>query len=713
MWFTSLYFVFVLLVVCAFQIFAVTQASAATISRSSRRLVSTSTITTATPDPAPSPALLTLSLLSNGKPQTLTAPSGDAFFTLYVPPGTTPVEFVATILVRGPVTGGIATITTPTSIYPENLTTVKGTSNISAPLSADDIQNGVVGIHVHVDLNLDPNFLNPNGCTSTDSVVAQIQSADGELAGAVTSPTTPADFWPPSLSHVTIWVPPLDALSPSEAADAALASMQVAATVAQQYGPNTTVSFAEGTPPSKLISPISRNVAIEPTNTSPSSQIRVDTVGTAPVLVVAGQGNGLVSAARSVGAGQLRLATAAQATNVTSGQPKANPSQVTVSKNGTREITLAQLGTPTTIEGLGTVDVTQSLSQAQFGVPISTLQLRLQANYTPPPPGGVATVSALVGGYIVASQRLGSSGTLTMDGSLPASVLNRTQTVDFRLDYSPPGGFCHAGLVPVQVTLNPASGFAAQPGQTLPPGFARSPQDIAPGINVDLVSVNDSTLIDGCQIVASLAQILPSLPTVNVVPTNTVATGHETEVVVGATQAIANELHPPLQLEPFRTESTSGVTVGYTVDQPFAALESFTQNGRDVILAGAYGQPELTGLLTAALDSSPSLGGGWFSLGSGQLAVMTSDGKLRLVGTGTLLPQLAAVNPANNLGIPTWLIVGIGAVVTAVVLRLAWLPVKMSRLRRKAKAAKKLEVAEEKPDEKPDESTDPDPTSWF
>ncbi len=704
MWFASLSVVFVLVAVLAFQIIAVTQASAITPSRSTTRSVSTSDVTT----PPTDPGLLTLSLLSNGKPQSLSAPSGDAFYTLYVPPGTTPVEFVATILVRGPVTGGIATITTPASVYPENLTTVKGTSSISAPLTASDVQNGVVSIHVHVDLNLDPNFLNPNGCTTTNSVVAQIQSAVGELSGAVTSPTTPADFWPPSLSRVTVWVPPLDTLSPAEAKNAALASMQVAATVAQQYGPNTTVSFAEGAPPSQLISPITRNVAIEITNTGPSSQIRVDTAGTAPVLVIAGQGSGLVSAAKSIGVRQLELATAAQVANVTSGQPPANPSQVTVLKNGTREITLAQLGTPTTIEGLGTVDVTQSLSQAQFGVPISSLQLRLQADYTPPPPGGVATFSALVGGYIVASQRLGTSGTLAMDGNVPTSVLSRAQTVDFRLDYSPPGGFCHAGLVPVQVTLNPASGFAAQPGQTLPPGFARSPQDVAPGINVDLVSVNDSTLIDGCKLLASLAQILPSMPTVSLVPTNTVATGHTTEVVVGATSAIANELHAPLQLEPFRTVSGSGVTVGYSVNQPFAALESFSQNGRDVILVGAYARPALTGLLTATLESSLS-GGGWFSLGSGQLAVMTSDGRLRLIGSGALLPQLATVNPANNLGISTWFIIGVGAVVAAVVLRLGWLALKMSRLRRKARAAKKAETTEKKPDE----STDSDPTTWF
>jgi flagellar biosynthesis/type III secretory pathway M-ring protein FliF/YscJ len=88
---------------------------------------------------------------------------------------------------------------------------------------------------------------------------------------------------------------------------------------------------------------------------------------------------------------------------------------------------------------------------------------------------------------------------------------------------------------------------------------------------------------------------------------------------------------------------------------------------------------------------------------------MTSDGKLRLIGSGALLPQLATANPANNLGISTWLIIGVGAVVAAVVLRLGWLALKMSRLRRKARAAKKAETAEKKPDE----STDPDPTTWF
>ncbi|MHB1088839.1 MAG: hypothetical protein ACYC19_08775, partial [Acidimicrobiales bacterium] len=137
-----------------------------------------------TPTLTSTKGLLSLSLLSNGKPQSLSSPSGDAFFTLYVPTGTTPVEFIATMLIRGPVTGGIATITTPTNVYPENLTNVNGASKFSAPLTAGDVQNGIVNIHVHIDLNLDSKYLNPSGCTATSSVVAQIESANGLLSGS-------------------------------------------------------------------------------------------------------------------------------------------------------------------------------------------------------------------------------------------------------------------------------------------------------------------------------------------------------------------------------------------------------------------------------------------------------------------------------------------------------------------------------------------------
>lgn len=626
--------------------------------------------------------LLSLSLLSNNKPQTLSAPSGDAFFTLYVPSGTTPVEFVATMLVRGPITGGIATITTPTNVYPENLTTVNGASKFSAPLTARDVQNGTVSIHVHIDLNLDSKYLNPNGCTATNSVNAQIESANGVLSGALQSPATPADFWPPQLNKVVVWVPSLNGLSSANARAASIASMQVAATISQQYGTNTQVSIAQGSPPKQAISPLVRNVMIQVAPDSTAAGIAVTKAGAAPVLLVSGQGNTLISEAQAIGVGELALATANNATSVKGSARTTNPLKVTVASNGTREITFAQLGNQTSIEGLGTVDVTQFLSQSQFGTPIRTLQLRLQANYTPPPVGGVATFSVLIGGYIVASQRLSTFGSLVMNASVPASVLSRTQSVEYRLDYSPPGGFCHAGLVPVQVTINPSSGFAATPGQTLAPGFARSPQDVAPGINVDLVKINDANLIDACQLVTTLAQVLPYIPLVNVIPNSQMFTGHESEVVVGATRANSIALKAPIALQPFRTLATNGISIGYTVQQPFAALESFSQNGRDVILVGAYESSSLVHSLTQTINSPTT--GGWFGLGTGQIAVMTPDLRLRLVGSGAILTQLTAINPANNLGIPPWLIIGIAVVILAIILRLFWFWIKMRRLRRRA-----------------------------
>ncbi|MHB8334081.1 MAG: hypothetical protein ACYDEH_04165 [Acidimicrobiales bacterium] len=637
---------------------------------------------TATATTLSTKGLLSLSLLSNGKPQTLSAPSGDAFFTLYVPTGTTPVEFVATMLIRGPVTGGIATITTPTNVYPETMTTVNGTSKLSVPLTTRDVQNGVVSIHVHIDLNLNSKYLNPNGCTSTNSIDAQIESANGLLSGALQSPTSPADFWPPQLNKVAVWVPSLNGLSSGNARAASLASMQVAATISQQYGTHTQVSIAQGSPPNQAISPLVRNVMIQVSTSSEPAQIAVTRTGTAPVLLITGQGNALIAEARAIGVGTLALATANNATRVKSSTSTTNPLKVTVTSNGTREITLAQLGTQTSIEGLGTVDVTQSLSQSQFGAPIRALQLRLRATYTPPPVGGVGTFSVLIGNYIVASQRLGLSGFLNMNASAPTSILSRTQTVEYRLDYSPPGGFCHAGLVPVQVTIDPSSGFAATTGQTLAPGFARSPQDVASGINVDVVRMNDQNLIDACQLVTSLSAILPYIPAVRLISNDQVLSGYTTELVVGATRGTTVALHAPIVLQPFRTLAANGISIGYTVNQPFAVLESFVQNGRDVILTGAYNSASLSHDLTRTINSP--VFGGWFGLGTGQVAVMTPDHRLRLVGSSRVLSQLVPNNPASNLGIPNWLIVGIALIVLAIITRVIWLLLRAARLRHKA-----------------------------
>lgn len=634
------------------------------------------------PTPASSvhPTQFAISVLPNGKPLALSTPSGDAFFSLYVPTGTTPVAFTATILTRGPITGGIVTVTTPTSVYPVDITSTSGLSPLSVPLSEADVVNGAVAIGVHVDLNVNSSFLNPNGCTSTASIVAQIQSAAGVLSGAVLSPSTPADFWPPSLAHVTIWLPRLGFLSSQDARFASQASMEVAAIVGQQYGPNTKISFAEGAPKPHPIDPLVRDVAVMVGGAQRSSSISVENVGGAPVLFVEGWGTKLVSAGATVSRADLALATAPTVGSVSSRVDSRHPVQYTTASNGTRNITLAQFGIPTVIEGLGTVDDSQALPQAQFGTPISSLQVRVQANYTPPPPGGVATFSILVGNYIVASQGLGNAGTLSMDANVPTSVLSRAQEVDFRLNYSPPGGFCHSGLVPVEVTLNPASGFVAQPGQTLAPGFSRSPQNVVSGINVQLASENHTTLEAACRVIVSLAQILPYAPSITMSSPALATQGNQTELVVGATPSMAKALHAPLLLGSYRVESANGTSLGYSVDQPFAALEAFSQNGRDVILLGTYRSPYLAGELARELNQAPT---GWFALGVGQVAVTTGDGKLRLINSSSLLPQfLGAATGSSN--VTRLLIGGAGFIVLLILLRGLWLSTRMFRLRRAA-----------------------------
>jgi hypothetical protein len=623
-----------------------------------------------------------ISLLPGGVIQTISVPSGDAFYTLPVPPGATPKEFVAKILVRGPVTGGVATVTTPTTAFPVDLQAVNGVSQLAVPLASSDVQDGEIPLQLHVDLTL---ALNPSVCTPPPAVVAQIVSAGGIFGGSLRTPTSPADFWPKTLRSVIVWLPRLVGLPDADKQAVAQASLQVSALVAQQYGAETKVRFRTGTPSPHQISPVSRDVALVVQRSGPVSQVRVEETGTAPVLIVAGRGEGLEAAARAVGTNGLFAATARAASAVTSSPFTPNPAQVTVTQAGTREITLAQLGWPTSLRGVGTTSITESLPQAQFDGAIHSLQLRLQGSYTPPPQGGVATFSALVNGYLVLSERLGPSGVLGATADVPQSVLARVQTIVFRLDYAPPGGVCHVGLLPLQITLNPASGFLATPGQTLAPGFSRFPQNVAARLPVDLITLDDTTLVAGCRLVAALSELLPSPPNVELLPSGSGASRSRTVVIVGARPSLARKLGAPLQLAPFRSIAAQGVEIGYEVDQPFAALEAFSQKGRDVLLLGTFGEPRLLDTLTAQLRRSRN---GWFSLGSGQLAVSTADGRLRVLRAAALLPQLAGSSGGGGgIGVPGWLTIALivaGALIGA---RLAWLAARMALLRRRARSA--------------------------
>ncbi len=481
------------------------------------------------------------------------------------------------------------------------------------------------------------------------------------------------------MSKVTVWEPPLAAVPEADRETAAEAALQVAAIVAQQYGRQTRIDFRQGIPSSVTLSADTRDVAIEDAPPGSPGQVRVEQVGSGPLLVVSGSGAGLAAASRTVGSSALALATAPAAGGVVGGNLPAVPTY-SVDNAGERTVTLAQMGSTLTLEGVGTTSVNDVLTQAQFGSSVDRLAVHLKATYTPPPSGGYATFSVLVNKYIVASDTLNGSGVLSITAAVPATVLSRVEDITFRLDYSPPGGVCHLGLIPVQVTIDPSSGFVAGLGQLLPPGFERSPQNVANVIGVELVSVDDNTLEAASNVVSSLAQILPAAPRVEVGQAGS-SSSFQTVLVVGATPQVAAGFGAPLPLAPFRTVPGGA---GYRVDQPFAALEAFHHGGRDVILLGA---DKDRALLTVVGKEVLDLPGGWYGLGSGEIAFTTAAGKLRTVATGSAVSQGGVLPGETGGGVPAWLEVAIALVALAVAARITWLALRMARLRRKAAEA--------------------------
>jgi hypothetical protein len=292
----------------------------------------------------------------------------------------------------------------------------------------------------------------------------------------------------------------------------------------------------------------------------------------------------------------------------------------------------------------------------------------------------------LVGGYIVASKALGDSGTLDLVANTPASILNRTQQVEYLLNYSPPGGNCRSGALPIELTINPSSGFSARSGEALAPGFERSPQDLASSLGVDLVNVTNENLTDACRLLVSLAQILPDAPPIHLVSTSQVPEDSgSTDLVVGATSGVGQALRAPLQFAPFRILASDNLHIAYTVNQPFAALEEYSLDNHDVLMSGAYQNPKLGGTLTNAVLNDSN---GWYGLGTAQVAVVTSDGVLRIIKGQSIATQALAPNPSGSLGIPAWLVVGLAIVFALIVVRVIWLSVRMRRLRKQSAAVR-------------------------
>ncbi|NQU38223.1 MAG: hypothetical protein HQ526_11605 [Actinobacteria bacterium] len=220
-----------------------------------------------------------------------------------------------------------------------------------------------------------------------------------------------------------------------------------------------------------------------------------------------------------------------------------------------------------------------------------------------------------------------------------------------------------------------ASTLTATPGQSSEPGFGRFPQTLSGSLPIafgggapaaDSV-VNASLIVGALQRESSepLAVSLVSLDDLLGLPNS--------GLVVGASEEDSNSLAAPLRLTQFRAVPANAVSFGVGVSEPYAVLEAFANDGRNLIMLGSWAPSDDLDAASqraarTVADYTYSTPGGWNELG-GDLLVSQPGLSPVTLESNAVVPQEQVT---GSYGYVVWWAVGIVALLFMVGMWRVW-----------------------------------------
>ncbi|MET1086943.1 MAG: hypothetical protein ABWY04_07465, partial [Arthrobacter sp.] len=396
-----------------------------------------------------------------------------------------------------------------------------------------------------------------------------------------------------------------------------------------------------------------------------------------PALVLAGSGEALRAAAQALASTNSALADGGTVTGMTAVVPAAAGPEQTLAGLGANGIRLA---------GYGTQEAYLGVNQSHFGGPVSAMKLHLRGTHTAVPAGGQAALSVYWNDYLLSSRTLdGDSFDLTTE--VPAGQLQSRNGLRILLTALPAGGDCSgpAGLLPMELTVDTTgSKLTAERGHSVTAGFARFPQVLGTSLPVAFdagAAAQDNTL-NAAALVAALQRDAAALLDVQLTDTQTFLHSGDSGLLVGATPGTAEKAAAPLRLAAFRTVAARDLEYGVGTSAPYAVLEAFEHNGRNLLFLGEW-VPDAPTDAAPAASGTPDAGtlqrrlasfvqqqeGGWSAL-SRNLLVTQSTGDPVLLESGAITPQAQVTDGYRPLAL--WIAAAVGALLLAVGARI-WL----------------------------------------
>jgi hypothetical protein len=584
-----------------------------------------------------------------------------------------------------------ATITVPPGLVP---TSISGTLGIPTSLNGQEVRPGTVAMYagahqlfekaaapgrftaplrgtevVKGQLVMSLQYLVPDSrddiCLAQDQIIG-VTDMVIEYSGTQRTPRTVAQFLAPGVTAVSVVVPS-SVTSPTD--PLAQAGLAAVGALTYRFGAGVPVQLSFGAPDAALVSlPGARIVAFADGPNPVTTSITTTPTGV-PQLNITGGGPELTAAATALGSDQLPLATAADTSGLSlTGSPAALLTQP-----------LANFGAPKpTITGWGSHAVFIGVKQSAFRGPISGVHVHLVGTNTAMPAGTAATMNLYWNDFLIGSQVLTEHQSFDITAQVPDSVVTADNGLRIEMTAIPAGGNCRTNmrLIPVGVYIDgTASTIGAARGQSVGPGFPRFPQALGGNLPVAFGTgaTTQQSAVDAARIIASLQQANATQLAVSLTSLSDLADTSASGLVTGASTEDSNTFDAPLRLTEFRTID-SQVTFGVGVKQGYAALQAFTQNGRNLLMLGTWSpSADLDHLAQTAAqqlaDYTVTTKGGWASLKLDLLVDQVGIEPVEL-STNAVTPQAQAVEEYRPYAL--WALIAFLVLFALGLVRLIW-----------------------------------------
>jgi hypothetical protein len=595
---------------------------------------------------------------------------------VHVPKGVRPTAISMVLTQPEIVNGGLVAIaingrvvrTIPSTLYQKVTIPVRGT---------DVAADGTIGLAVR---STGPPI---DKVCRPDIGTAVLRKVTLRYQGTETPPTTLAQFFPPTTSRFDVVV---DAEADVAVQQAALVTV---AALSSRYpsGTDIRLTSADELPRRGVAS--QRAIAL--TVGRPAEVLTQVSTGAngVPTLTITATGDELAAAARA-----LALAKA--------GDPLLNNptlSELTAeigSRTPKPDLTLGDVtDQPVSLAGFGVLAHTVRVPQDAFASRVATLAVHLEGTTSAITETDRARVDVRMNGDLVGSQSLRPDGRLAIDFTVPAGGLRAVNELQIQLSAVTTQGAPCAGLgvAPVEVDLDLVrSTLTATLGAGGGRGFQQLPQVLSGSLPVAIRGRAEGrtsleSLRHAAGLVAALQQAAAEPLNVQLIPADAFLAGDRSGIFVGATTDDAAALRAPLKLSSLRVLDRADATFQITSQEPYAALEAFTSDGRDVLMLGAWApsgseaDPRLSRSIVQFANKQ-----GWASL-DGDLVLTDGASDPFVVDSQVLLPPsepLRPEGPEEN-SYAKWFIAGAGVLLVIGALQVALV------IRRDRRAAHSIE----------------------